>query len=394
MRLLHRNLSRPIKPALWLVGTVTFALAILSFGAPLVPQEPRDAGLTVHEWGTFTGIADEQGKAVEWTAYGGSEPYDLPDFVESISGRNFKGGLRGTIRMETPVIYFYSPRQVNVSVEVTFSQGLITEWYPHAASVQSLKIPLPVNLDQMAAAGSIAWKDVTVSPSFTGEFLRENRQVRYYAARETSAAPLVVNSPSGQQQEKFLFYRGVSAAPLPLTASQDLSGGLLVESLSGDKIPALVYFERSGNRIGYSLSDGGTEVRLNTPTLDGDLDSLNGDLTRILIDQGLYPEEAQAMLATWHDSWFEEGSRLFYIVPRGFIDKVLPLNVDPAPAQLTRVFVGRLEIVSPDTIREVAGAVKVGNLESLAKYGRFRDAILQIAKAHPVNASCASACGK
>ncbi len=37
----------------------------------------------------------------------------------------------------------------------------------------------------------------------------------------------------------------------------------------------------------------------------------------MLIAQGLYQDEAQAMLETWRDSWFEEGSRLLYIVPRG-----------------------------------------------------------------------------
>jgi len=42
---------------------------------------------------------------------------------------------------------------------------------------------------------------------------------------------------------------------------------------------------------------------------------------------------------TWKDSWFEEGSRLIYIVPRGFIDNVLPSPINPAPGQIVRVFV-------------------------------------------------------
>ncbi len=32
--------------------------------------------------------------------------------------------------METPVIYFYSPREVVASVQVRFPYGVITEWYP------------------------------------------------------------------------------------------------------------------------------------------------------------------------------------------------------------------------------------------------------------------------
>src|SRR5215813_12646416 len=86
-------------------------------------------GLTAHEWGTFTAIAGVDGDAMEWTPFAG--PSELPEFVEHFSYSNFKLGLRGTIRMETPVLYFYAPRDVNVSVRVTFSKGIITEWYPH-----------------------------------------------------------------------------------------------------------------------------------------------------------------------------------------------------------------------------------------------------------------------
>ncbi len=391
MRASPTNLCTRTRSALWLAGTATLAVALLAFGTPLVPQENQAPDLTVHEWGTFTGIAGEQGKAIKWTAYSGADPDVLPGFVESISNTSFKGGLAGTIRMETPVIYFYSSQQVAVSVNVAFRRGLITEWYPHAASVQPVK-PFPANLEPLTTggSGSIAW-NVTVFPTFDGEFPRQDSASRYYAARKTSSTPLLVNSPLGEQQEKFLFYRGVSAAPLPLTAEQNVKGDLLVKSLSDD-IPALVYFERRGNRIGYTLGTGGEELSLNTPTLDGDLDSLNAELIRMLINQGLYPEEAQAMLATWRDSWFEEGSRLIYIVPRGFLDQVLPLTIDPAPAQLQRVFVGRLEIVSPSTIRDVAGAVKTCNSAYLDKYGRFRGAILQIVRA--TFDYCASAYGK
>ena len=42
---------------------------------------------------------------------------------------------------------------------------------------------------------------------------------------------------------------------------------------------------------------------------------LRNDLEAALIAQGLFPKEAQAMVATWNDSWFEEGSRLIYILP-------------------------------------------------------------------------------
>ncbi len=83
------------------------------------------------------------------------------------------------------------------------------------------------------------------------------------------------------------------------------------------------------------------------------------------------------MVETWKDSWFEEGSHLIYIVPRGFIDNILPLTVDPAPGQLVRCFVGRLEIVTPATAIAVKTAIAHNDEEALNKYGRFLEPILQ-----------------
>jgi hypothetical protein len=83
------------------------------------------------------------------------------------------------------------------------------------------------------------------------------------------------------------------------------------------------------------------------------------------------------MFETWKDSWFEEGSRLIYIVPRRFIDSVLPLRVTPAPAATTRVFVGRLELITPATERTVESAFASNDQLTLAKYNRFLEPILR-----------------
>src|SRR6184192_1259142 len=111
----------------------TIAAAICSaMPAPTRANDP-DA-LTVHEWGTFTSIAGSDGTAVEWHALGG--PSDLPCFVER-SAFNIKGALAGTVRMETPVLYFYAPRDAMVDVRVRFRGGVITEWFPRALVQQS-----------------------------------------------------------------------------------------------------------------------------------------------------------------------------------------------------------------------------------------------------------------
>ena len=92
------------------------------------PSDPE--GLVVHEWGTFTSVAAEDGAAVEWVPPQG--PRDLPCFVDRVLF-NIKGWLPATVRMETPVVYFYSTEEKTVDVRVRFRKGIVTEWYPRAA---------------------------------------------------------------------------------------------------------------------------------------------------------------------------------------------------------------------------------------------------------------------
>src|SRR5258708_20105716 len=84
-------------------------------------------------------------------------------------------------------------------------------------------------------------------------------------------------------------------------------------------------------------------------TLFRTVDSLARDLEGILVAQGLYQNEAQAMVQTWRDSWFEEGSRLLYIVPPEFVNPVLPLPIKPAPIQTTPALSAPLHLSPPPT---------------------------------------------
>src|SRR5580704_13283991 len=237
-------------------GLVFLCLVLsASFGAQVQPANPE---LTAHEWGTFTSIASRNGEAVEWSTLNGSA--DLPRFVDHINSAQFKAGLRGTVRMETPVLYFYSPHETSVSVKATFSKGLLTEWYPQASHVE----PYPKNvlavkgLYRRRGNGSIAWDSVTVSPNLAATFPRgslpgDGEDNQYYAARETSAAPLVVKTSAGDQQEKFLFYRGVSSCSIPISATVTGQGQLQIRNLAQQEIPNVILFERRGDKVGYRL---------------------------------------------------------------------------------------------------------------------------------------------
>jgi len=390
------------------LALLTFVLSA-AFGAQNVTSD-----LTAHEWGTFTSIAGRDGQAMKWLPQNGST--DLPDFVEHLREANFKGSLSGTVRMETPVLYFYSPRETALSVKVSFAKGLITEWYPHASHVEPSEVRAGDVLYQRPGRGSIAWDSVTVSPNIAehlpfgasplapprdpnADAMGKGRRSPYYAARETSSAPLLVKTAGGVEQEKFLFYRGVSTFSPPVSATVAPNGAIHITNLGHtymgqtsmtnlplDEIPSVILFERRGDKLGYRLGgalSGETpgEMSLDPPELTATFESLSRDLEDILTAQGLYPDEARAMIATWRDSWFEEGSRLFYIVPTHFVHAILPLSINPAPSQTVRVFVGRLELITPATTQAVEKILATHDLVALQKYDRFLEPILDQMKA-------------
>lgn len=300
----------------------------------LSPSSDAPSPLVVHEWGTFTSVSAPNGALLDWRPLLG--PDDLPSFVvRSGKGRGPQArnllskdwGLN-RIRMETPVIYFYSDRERTVSAKVSFPWGRITEWYPAALSA-------PPVLD---------WGRVTVLPaSATAKLPREEADSHYYPARETDASLVRV----GEQVEKFLFYRGVGTFNLPLRTVLE-GNAVTVEKLGRDPVSSVILFENRGGRVGYRvLGDVDGRATVDRPELSGTLDGLRSELERRLTAEGLYEKEARAMVDTWRDSWFEEGLRVFYLVPRPLTDAVLPLAIEPKPDALVRVLVGRAEILTP-----------------------------------------------
>jgi hypothetical protein len=373
--------AAPRCPPLRLLSLLAVALGALTMGIPVHSQQGlTDPDLAAHEWGTFTIIAGPDGNPVDWVPVQiqVAQP-DLPGFVEHFSSATYKGTLRGTVRMETPVIYFYSARETKLSVRVSFLKGVITEWYPHVSDFQPSTPVSEAALYEPHDDGSISWDAVTVAPNLRSNFPREQAGSHYYAARETSATPLSVKTPAGDQCEKFLFYRGVSTMSLPLSARALSWGAIELNNLSGQPIPPVMLFERRGDKFGYRMIPSPQDhAILETPSLTGASDSLHQDLQDLLVSQGLFRDEARAMVETWRDSWFEEGSRLFYIIPRSFVDSALPLTIQPTPAQLTRVFVGRIELVTPATEESIEAALATHDRAILSKYGRFFFPIFQI----------------
>ncbi|MGO4885199.1 MAG: hypothetical protein ACLP59_30905 [Bryobacteraceae bacterium] len=345
-------------------------VTIPSLSSSRVADRSAARDLTVHEWGTFTSVAGPDGQPVEWLPLTGST--DLPRFVEHFRGEQFKCGLGGTVRMETPVMYFYSPRETNVSVRVSFAKGFITEWYPHATAVEPAVVRPQTNPD-----GSIRWDNVRLLPGSRAVFPAVLSDNHYYAARNTAATPVRVKAPGGDQDERFLFYRGVSSTALPIAVQLTPEGQVLVRNLGSDDIPGAMLIESRGGKLGYRVAGAlHGEAPLAPPRLSASREAMLQDLENMLVASGLYVDEARAMIATWRNSWFEEGSRLLYILPAPAVNAILPLTVNPVPASTVRVFVGRLELVTPATEKAVESAFAASDQAGLDQYRRFLEPIL------------------
>jgi hypothetical protein len=165
-------------------------------------------------------------------------------------------------------------------------------------------------------------------------------------------------------------------------------GKIVVDNLASQSVTPVILFENRGGKIGYQILKWPKRtIEFKRAALDQPIESLHRDLESILVAQGLYEKEAKAMIKTWRDSWFEEGVRVFYIMPRAITDTILPVEINPAPSELARVLVGRIEVITPEMelalrqqiakLEDPSSNVRSEAINMLRKHGRFSEPILK-----------------
>ncbi len=197
------------------------------------------------------------------------------------------------------------------------------------------------------------------------------------------------------EAERYLFYRGLGTFALPVRVE---CAGEQTTFTNGSehRLPAVFAVEMAaetgrfaglgemaaGETSAYSLA--AQPLRPKAEAVAGLQEAVLGALTA----QGLYADEAQAMVRTWSRQWFDsEGTRVLWLVPRPLTDSILPLRIDPAPEALIRVLLGRLEYLAPQAEEELESALrdrKSGNEAArraadsrLARLDRFLEAGLR-----------------
>jgi len=371
-------------------------------------QESPPNRLVVHEWGTFTSVVGADGTMLEWKPLIGS---DLPDFVhnrataaatpEQSRGQS-KKEMPSYQRMETPVLYFYADRAMDVQVEVGFPQGLITEWYPRVRDFRPVlgdgRRPLAVK------DGWVRWGKIRIIPQDEIKPLlpTSGESNHYYHARETDSAYVRVCPVEQDYQkteyEKFLFYRGVGNFELPLKVKARAGGNFSVSNPTAtDFGHVFVITIKPDGKGKYQFipaiaagasKDVSLDVSANWLSKEMLIRRIGEELEECLVMEGLFRKEAKSMVKTWTDSYFETaGTRVLYLLPEAMTEKLLPLKVEPRPAELKRVLVARVDILTPeqtaaveDLVRELGGdsiPAREAAQKKLAAYGRFAEPALK-----------------
>ena len=328
--------------------------------------------LEVHEWGTFTTMVTPDGRQLTGME---KEEEALPKFVHDMTGQGItvgKGFYPGfkpknvTVRMETPVIYFYSDKEVNFEVKVGFKGGVISQWYPfNTTSFMQNKERVKKFLKDGNSSkeyGQIVWdfaKPTYDESIWRGKVLSPYSEKSYSSPQSQETVTWVNPRHTdsnlieiGRQVEKFIFYRGVASFEQGLKFNAQEDGVLKIQNHYGDTVPyVLVYEYKQGKKLihwqGRLAADEKVDLKLN-----GEVDAkYHGRFIKALVDNGLFRKEAQSMLETWRHSYFEKpGLRVFYILPRKDVDEILPMTVKPKPEKLERVIVGKAEILRYDEI--------------------------------------------
>jgi hypothetical protein len=365
------------------------ASALLLGLSALRAEERIAPRLVVHEWGTIT-----TRHAADGTPEGRLNRIDssevLPAFVHRYEPPATRGDTQRsltkttltpgrpdvTMRLETPVIYFY-PSSGSGSepfdVSVRFRGGILNEFYPAAegsvdVDVERVDAKMRAGLlhDWDGAVldnyvvGGLRWRGLALKPTVS---LPSTDSHVWLAPRRVRASGVTTTTA---ESERYLFYRGVAHldAVLQTRLSTTEIRLLAPERLHWLRSPSMTV---PNVWLLHTRADGRSAVREQTNLVirrnqpsrelarlsrfaDSEYTStrlaeLRRSMKRALTATGLFDDEAEAMLETWRDSYFNKpGLRILYVVPSEWTAYFLPMEIS-VPHRLTRVLVGRIDLL-------------------------------------------------
>ncbi len=332
---------------------LALCLGVVGSGFPVRAADT----FVVHEWGTFTSVSGSDGVMLPGLEV---EEERLPNFVHSFSevtatSKGLNHPVKNvTVKMETPVLYFYAAEPLTAQIEVGFHGGSISQWYPDRVGGETL----PASVDfAIGYNGSAMWKVEVLAKGSAEKITAPTAGETTQWPRARVAEANRVRGPKGEV-EGFIFYRGVGNFHLPLEVKAAPDGTLTLHNAGGDDIAFAWVYEVPGKSGERSHAWWGKLTAGGTTTVAPDTTDASARMKipfhAALCQAGLSAAEATALMDTWRESYFARpGLRIFWIVPRAFTDKILPISIMPRPDKLERVLVGRSELLTPSFEKEL-----------------------------------------
>ena len=317
--------------------------------------------LVVHEWGVFTVFNDVKYANVNRKEEWGS----LPSFFY----RQFpKERLRWVpSAWDKPIVYFYAKQTpLHVNVKVTFAEGAPVVWWPAVASpVEDRPYetgPDPRKTKPFRSLIWEAWLGDEV-PSLRGQGAKQKvedfplpadcwlQQARLPSASRLTVVgniegPGKVRFPGGRDRletERFLYYDGLVPAPDYLRCEKIDANSVTLRNRAKFDIARLFVVDRRGKGpVGFAFVDGtkqpfkaGTSLKIDLRPIHPEDWPFTGlkQARQALLDAGLFEAEADSLLKIWDKRLFQaEGVTAFHILPVTEYDRMLPIDILPAPA--------------------------------------------------------------
>jgi hypothetical protein len=350
-------------------GLLVFLLllpwAALNGHTPAIEQESAKAkldkdDLVVHEWGVFTVLNDAKyanaNRKEEWGS--------LPTFFY----RQFpKERLRWMpSAWDKPLIYFYAKSEsMHLRVKVTFTEGAPVVWWPAAAEPVD-NWPGPQIKDKTRPFRSLTWeawlgdkgppqpKDAKNQWLKLEDFpLPEGSWLQQARLPGASRVTVVGSDPDQPRRgprtqdrletERFIYYDGLVPAPDYLHCEKVDDTSVTLRNLAKFEISRLVVVDRRvQGQIRFAVFDdpqpalaAGTTRKVQTQVIAAaDWPAIGKKQVRqALLGAGLFEAEADSLLTIWNDRFFlADGITAFHLLPVSEYDRMLPLEITPAPA--------------------------------------------------------------
>jgi|GEM_PF-1051015 len=354
------------------------------------------SGLVVHEWGS---MQHHMGTTTSEFDMIGEDQSDLPSFVKVWADQPV---LRPQV-IRKPILYFYTQKPQKINVTVRFPEGLLTQWYPDVSFYSPMRDGRVRPEGQQQRNGALAWQQLELNPNTdTKKFANvDKNHPWWHIARDTDATPVRVIPQRGRQGreavERFLFYRGAGTYTPMVLPTQDKEKEALSVRVPFTQIDLRGVFLVRVNDSGATITHAPVLKADSTLKLAGPGDVLpvevaaktaKAQLIESLEAAGLFPKEAEGLVKIWGDDMFTKpGERMLYLMPDNEVERLLPLEIQPAPKQTVRTLIGWVELSTPDAEKRVKDLVdKLGSTEwpereaaekELRQLDHFAEAILR-----------------